>query len=579
MPMPAKKKVLYIVLSVFLFLLAAAGGFAWWLSDHYKKLLVAEVPGMVQRATDSIYHISFKDINVDMFDHSVTITGLKLWPDYNQAKALRARHHRIPPTLSTVSVPRIEAYGLMWGDIASTKSLNCKHVVVRDLKWLLDCTPHPEDSLFTRDKKDKPLLDHISVAEVDIIKPDVTYHYHGKNGDFSFHANGGTAVLHDWIYNTDKKKDTSLFLYAHSGQVRFDDLVFVKKNGRYTTKKPEIDFETSPNSVTLKKVKIKHMVNHDPKTWAEKEIYDLLFPSLKLTGLNWNELITNTLHATQVDAEAPNIAVRFFDKNAAGGSKLGSYPHQLLLQVGLQTNLETVNLHKGHLKYTEVTEKNEEAVIEFTNIKGHMKNVTNMKEIIASHKTCVIQLEGKYMNKSDVNTTFNLNLADTTGRFSVDGFVKNIDGEDVLKQAQAFTLVEVTSFHLDKIDMHIEGDGTYAKGDFAVLYKDLKISLLKFKSKHRMGKKGPLSFLGSALILYPSNPIRDKEVRTVTTTFARDPDKGFIAVLWQQIYRAAKKTAVRNEGFLDVTDIKESFKGEDPKKKGMLKRLFGKKDK
>ena len=91
---------------------------------------------------------------------------------------------------------------------------------------------------------------------------------------------------------------------------------------------------------------------------------------------------------------------------------MGSYPHQLLLQVGLNTNLEIITLHKGHIKYTEVIKNEDDAVIEFTDINGRLTNVTNIDSIIARKKNCVIALSGKFMGKSDVSSTFHFYLGD-----------------------------------------------------------------------------------------------------------------------------------------------------------------------
>jgi hypothetical protein len=126
------------------------------------------------------------------------------------------------------------------------------------------------------------------------------------------------------------------------------------------------------------------------------------------------------------------------------------------------------------------------------------------------------------------------------------------------------------------MNMHIEGDETYAKGNYTMLYDGLKMSLMKFDSKERQGPHGPFAFVGSTLVLYPGNPMPGKEVRTATASFARDTTMGFISILWQNMYRAAKKTAVREQAIVTISDGPETSKGEQPKK-GFFKRLFGKK--
>ena len=215
-------------------------------------------------------------------------------------------------------------------------------------------------------------------------------------------------------------------------------------------------------------------------------------------------------------------------------------------------------------------------VIEFTHIRGSFSNITNIDSVIRLHKDCVIKLEGKFGNKSPLAATFDFRLTDTTGHFTMNGTLENLDGDDVIKQVQAFTFVEVTSFHLSRIDMQVEGDEHYGKGNFTMLYNDLKISLFKFKSKMRKGRHGPFSFLGSALVLYPSNPMPRGNVRTCTTFFDREPDKGFISLLWRNIYRGAKKTAVRHDALINLTDGKEDEPGQPPHRKSFLNRLFHK---
>ncbi len=490
---------------------------------------------------------------------------------------MRTQHRSVPTTLSTVSIPNIEASGIAWADLLTHKSLDCKNVVVRDLKWTMHCHPHPEDSLFVHDQKHSPKISRVTASNVDFVNPDITYHFQGVKENFECFMKGGTAGLGQFVYDYDHTKDTSVFLYARSGKVRFEQVVFSKPAGRYVIKSPDLDFETTPNSVTLTSVRIKKMNDNDKQTGKTKETYDVEIPRIKLCDFNWNRLIYDgVLRVPKCEASAPSISIRYIRENNPVNSRSGSYPNQLLLQVGLKTTIHELDITKGYFKYTEVTRKGDEGTIEFTGVHGSFDNITNLPKAIAKRKACIIKLAGKYMNKSDVSVDFVLPLTDNTGRYTVDGYVTNLNGEDVTPQAQVFTIVKVTSFHLNRMNMHIEGNETYGKGEFTVLYDDLKISLFKFDTKMREGKKGLFAFVGSALLLYPNNPMPGKEVRKVSTSFARDTTKGFVGTLWQHIFRAAKKTALKEKAIVTLTDGPETQKGEKPKK-GFLKRLFGKK--
>ena len=544
---------------------------------HYKQIIRDRLPEMVTKSSDSVYHVSFRDISINIFTHKITVTDLKLWPDEKQVTIVRARRHRTPFILSTVQIQYLEADNVAWTSLVVKRTLNCENIIVRDLKWSMLCIPHPEDSLFAHEEVKNPTISRIAASCVNFINPDITYHYKGLKANFECFMKGGTAILNNWAYNYDQSIDTTTFLYAKTGKVRFESFIFSKPTGRYVIKKPEIDFETRDNTVILKSVKIKEMNDNDPQTGKTKEIYKLDFPIIELAGFNWNKLIDKgVLRIPDATANAPSINIQYIRENNPRNSKMGAYPQQLLLEVGLKTNIQELNINKGYFKYTEVTKTGDKGTIEFTSIRGHFHNINNIPKVIAKHNSCYVVLEGKYMNKSLISTNFDLSLTDNKGRFRVDGYLKDLNGDDVTTQAQAFTFVKVTSFHLRKMDIHIEGDETYSKGDFTVLYNDLKISLFKFDTKQREGKKGTLAFLGSTLLLYSDNPLPGNDVRKVSTSFARDTSRGFIGTIWQHMYRAAKKTAVREKALVTITDGPETGKGEKPKK-GLLKRLFGKK--
>ncbi len=574
----SKATILLRILSYSLLLLIiSTAGIVWWLSLHYKQIIRERLPGMISKSSDSVYHVSFSDISINIFTRKITVTDLKLWPDEKQVAIVRARHHRTPFTLSTVQIQYFEADEVAWTSLVVKKSINCKNIIVHDLKWSMLCIPHPEDSLFAHEEVKNPTISRIAATYVNFINPDITYHYKGPKANFKCFMKGGTAILNNWAYNYDQSIDTSTFLYAKSGKVRFESFIFSKPAGRYVIKKPEIDFETRHSTVILKSVKIKEMSDNDPQTGKTKEIYNLNFPNIELAGFNWNKLIDKgVLRIPNGNVSNPAINIQYIRENNPHNSKMGAYPQQLLLEVGLKTNIQELSISEGYFKYTEVTKKGDKGTIEFTGIRGQFRNITNIPKVIAKHNSCIVALEGKYMDKSLISTNFDLSLTDNTGRFKIDGYLKDLNGDDVTTQAQAFTFVKVTSFHLRKMDIHIEGDETYSKGDFTVLYNDLKISLFKFNTKQREGKKGTLAFLGSTLLLYSDNPLPGKDIRKVSTSFARDTSKGFIGTIWQHMYRAAKKTAVREKAIVTITDGRETNRGEKPQK-GLLKRLFGKK--
>ena len=348
--MAIKKRLiaLRIIFSILLIILLLVGGVIIWLSYNYKQVILTRVPAMIAKSSDSVYHMSMQDISINIFKSNATITGLKIWPDKAQAKALRARQKHIPTTLSTVNLPLAEIYGISWLDLITNRSFNCDQVVVHQLKWLMEAEPHPEDSSFPARQKQKPMIGRITATHANVLQPDITYKYEGKKTHFSGMLKGGTGALEHFVYDNDQTKDTSNFLYAHSGVVRPDSFIFIKTGSRYTVRKPKVDFETAPRQITLKAVKIDHLTDMNEESGKIQEIYNLDFPLIDIDGLNWNKLINDgLLTATVINAARPVIDIHYISSSATPHSKMGDYPNQQLHQVGLKTNIGMLSMKDG----------------------------------------------------------------------------------------------------------------------------------------------------------------------------------------------------------------------------------------
>jgi hypothetical protein len=573
MPWARKHKTLRIVLFIFLFIIAGIGIYGLWLSRHYSDILRKRIPEMIVKSSDSLYHVTFGDIKINVFRKWVVITDVHLWADTNQANMLRKQGRYSPNTVSYVTAPRVEAYGIRWDNILSGHSFDCDKVIIRDPKWFMQTIKHDPDMTMIEEKQKPAIVTRMGVAHFEIINPSVTYHYVGFHNTYYCYLQGGRAPLYDWGVDRDITRDTSVFLYARHGTVTPARFTFAKDGRNYEVKDPVIEFTSTPTGITLKEVKIRHLADIDKATGREMEVYNLKFPVLEFENFNWKRLLHNdALVASRVNAEKPYLEVHYQRAYIPERNKVGSYPNQLIHEF-IQTYIKTIHIHEGTIVYNEPG-KNDEAIFQFDNVSGAFSNVTNIKEQIDRNSNLAIKLEGKFMHKSPVGATFDLSLSDPKGHFAVSGYVNNLNGDDVSKQAADFTFAKVTSFHLSHMEGSVTGNESTSSGEFTMLYHDLKISLLNFKNDDRKTKKGPFSFLADALVLYTDNPMPGEPVRKASTTLKRDPAHGLISLIWQNVYLGAQKTAVRNDKFIALAGGKTDDDSK-PKKKGFFKKLFG----
>ncbi|HXS38121.1 MAG TPA: hypothetical protein VN721_15565 [Flavipsychrobacter sp.] len=582
-----RHKTAYIILFILLAGICIGAGYIVWLTQHYKSILKERIPEMIVKSSDSLYHISFSDISINVLKKSIVISNVRLWADSNQANVLRRQGRYSPNTISFIYAPFAAAYGIDWDDLFSKGTIHSSLLVVNNAKWYMQTIKHHPDLSMIEEPEKHSFIKRMEVTKFEIINPDITYHYVGDSNTYYCFLKGGSASLYNWAVDKDINKDTSVFLYAQYGNIKPKTFRLEKDDKIYTAGKPNIEFTSTQNSITLKNIRI-NMTNMARNSDVLLETYNCRFPAIEFTNFNWKQLLhSDVLIASSIHTEAPFVNVHYNRQNFPGKDKTGSFPNQIIRQF-ITTYIKTLFVKNGRFLYNEPNKKNENALFQFDDINGSFSNITNIDSMIARNKSCIVKLRAKFMNKSPVEATFDLSLTDPKGHFLVVGSVSNLDGKDVTQQAAAFTLAKVTSFHLSRMDGRIEGNEGYAHGQYTMLYDGLKLSLFKFKSNDREGKTGLFSFIADATVLYPSNPMPGKDVRKTETILPRDPHSGFMFLIWQNMYLGAEKIAVRDEKLLilagsDKEDknaaksdhkVWDTDKDKPKKREGIFRKLF-----
>ena len=556
-----------------------------WLSQHYKPIIRQKLPQVVAKATDSLYKITFDDINISLTQKTVTATNVHFFPDSNVARNLKAQH-RLPSTLLDIRVPAFDVTGIAWGD-AIAKDVQCETLQLNHPDIIV--TVLPKDSLKTKDTAQKARVDKISIQQILFKNGSVTYKNATDKDTEKVDLRGVNATLNNWEFVPGKEEDTSRIFFAANATVSVDTVRFRQPNALYTMKVGAVSFDSKARSATIKDFAVIPAVSKEEfyrRVGRQLDMITLHFSLIKLEDLAWPKLMYDgILKADLVTIDKMDFSdylSRFPPFNNI--TKLGNYPQQVLMRTKLPIDIRRLQATHCNVKYTELDKRtNMEGVVDFSNVSGTITNITNMPELIKKDAHCIIKMQGTFLGKSPASATFNLTIPDKKGAFAVDIIASNIDAPQLTPILKALALAEMKSVHISKLTAHVQGNEEAASAHATVLYNDLKIELEKVTDKEtddgdKLKDRHILSFLANKLILYPNNPMDGKEVRTADNQMQRDQYKSFFALIWKNILACTIKTVVRNDA-LASKFAKKQEKGaqtdDGTKNKGIINKTLG----
>lgn len=545
---------------------------------RYKAIIHKALPVAVADASDSLYRISVKNVSINIINRSVTLKGVHLWADSTEV-ARRAGDSTSKSIYLDIRVPRLTVSGIMWDKLTGGEGYSCSEFsIIRP-----EITIYKTDSMLTiyDTGTASPIEREFSAGVIKLVRGKIRYAFHTNDDTGTLSFNGCNIVLNDWELSDESLKERERILLAEYARSDIASLVYAPRNSDYTFSANNINFNSDNNSLTARDIHFKPSLSNEAffkKTGKQKEIYRLKFPTLELTGIDKSKLLKEgELHASAIYLNHCKLDITMNRKLPPNKkSKLGNYPNQLLYKLKLPVFVEKLKINNGSLTYSEIVEKTgQEGIINFTDIKGSINNITNIPEHVAKDTYATVKLEGKFNKYTDIKATFRFLLNDPKGSFTMYAEMGPLQNRQINEQTKAFSMIELKSFNMKSMNLQLKGDEHGAQGNFSMLYNNLGIRILKKPEQAKDGKrkKGLLTFIANNMVLYSNNPMPGEQVRKVNIDVERDEMKSFFNLVWKSILQGVQETAIRD---LEVIDWIRNNEQEAADKNTQIREFFTK---
>ena len=557
-----QKKILIRIGLGMLLLILVMGLTSRYLSYKFKPLIKAQIKELVLRSTDSLYHIEFSDIRMNLLTANASLTGVKVIPDLRVFKKLIALK-KAPNNIYHLQLDKLEIRNFHLYTFLRHRKLNISQL-------RLD---HPDVVMvnkqfdFNEDKLSRPNVspyDYISeyLKEFSIHTIDfnnISFKYINNNGakpreDSVKNLN---ITLKDYLIDPHSSADKRRLYLLKDVVIKLNNYTFATPDSLYHIRLDQLDFSASSGKLNIRSLGVVPRYNEmefAKSLGYSKDRYAIQMSDLSLEGINLPlYILKQELLAKEMTVA--NGSVKVFNNKALPKlitEKIGRYPHQLLQRVQGKLTIEKLNLSNVDISYSEYDEDSQQkGTITFENTSGSFSNVTNMPKYKTKNPWMTANLTTYLMGRGKLDVGFKFNLEAKDGAFSYSGLLGNMDGRSLNRITRPLGMIAIKSGDVKRLEFQVDANDRIANGVMKFEYNNLSVNLLKREEgENRLVRQGWMSFLANAIILNPNNPSKEGMLVTAKIHETRAKNGSFFHFIWKSLLQGIKYS-------VGVTEAKE----------------------
>jgi hypothetical protein len=525
--------------------------------EDFEPLLKAKLSELVQQGSDSLYRLEVDNIDADILQSKVTITGVRLVPDSTLMLRLD-KEKKLPNDLyyihlNTLFIQDIDIHDITSGNIGLSNVV-MQQPQIEIVHYARDYNkqklPQPSDTLSFYEKIAKAA----KRIEVNRIKV--------NDGDFQYTnalTQRETRVHHiDFLFqniliDSSTQIDSTRFLFAQYATISFQNFSMITTDSMYRISLQQCNINAAINEMNIKGFEVKPLltkVAFGKKLGYRKDRFEARVDSIFFKEANWWAFATDeeigsqkiTLHGGEFHVFS-NKALP-----ARKSTKNKKIPHQSLMALAIPVNIDTLSIKDLDVYYEEFsTQSYDTGIVKFMNANAIATHISNQPEVIQKFPLLTVEADASFMNLSPLHAEFNFNLSKhEEGIFTVKASLGSLNAVHLNAITQPLGLVKINKGTVQSLQLTMNGNNYRSTGKMTLKYKDLNVTVLKSATKsegENLDKQGFVSFLANTFFLKKDNPYEGEKVRTVNTYFVRNPkEKGFWALVWKNILDGVLKT-------------------------------------
>lgn len=517
---------------------------------HFEPLIKLRLSQMVEDASGGLYHLDIEQLQTNAATSRLTIINAHLIPD-TAVYAELEKMHKAPNDLFDVFIGQLGIDNLSPVDLASEKTIRLRRLFIGRpvIKVWHKKQPYrlpAEDSTFTIFQRLKKDIRSVKVDTIILQNVDCIYTNRNKQ-DKQTRFSNVKLFFTDILLDSSTQYDKQRFLFAKNGYISMDNYALDTGDSLYRFSMDKLLIQTNKNAMQLHGVQLVPLLATDEfyeRIRHQQDRVELSADAVHFENIDWWAMLAGESFSVRKIMMTNSKCAVYNDKYQAVDtrSKLGKYPHQLLMKLPFLIRLDTISLRDLDLSYTEKNPRSgAEGTLNFDNMSAVITNVTNDSVQIKTNPLCRVSATATFMNQAPFSASLAFDLAHyKKGNFSLTAAIGAMEGSALNSITVPMALLKVNNVQVRGLEASVKGDNNQASGTVNLMYDNLQITALK-KGGDTARKRGLLNFIANHFLIKKSNPLNGMPVRIGHAVYKRDPQKSFFNLVWKTILSGAAK--------------------------------------
>jgi len=518
----------------------------------FKPLIKEQIKALVLSTTDSLYHIEFSSLKINMLTANASLNDVRVVPDTQVYRRLIERK-KAPNNIYYIELQKMRIRNFHLFRFLKTRKLNINELILDQPKVTMVNRQFAYNENKSAQPKESPYnlisayLKEFRIRTINFNDVSFKYINHNHVLPDADSVSNLNVTLKDYLIDSTSAQDKSRLYLLKDIVLKLKEYTFATPDSLYHVSLDQLDFSASSGKLNINSFNV--IPRYDEMKFgtmpgAKNNRYHIRMSNISLDGID----LTAYILKQQLLAREMNVANGFIDvfSNAELSrrteDRTGRFPQQLLQRAAKQISIDKINLNNVGIGYSVYhAESKQKGTITFENTFGTITNVTNAEKFKNRNPLMVANLTSYVMGRGKLDVNFKFDLKAKDGAFSYSGALHEMDGKALNRITRPLGMLEIRSGAVEKLNFNVVANDREAKGRLWFKYKDLSVSLLKKEDgESRLVKQGWMSFLANAMVLNASNPDETGKFVTADLQLERAPTMSFFSFVWKTLLQGIR---------------------------------------